>query len=104
VPLLDLRQARAELRLGEVLELLGWTRRAGLGEQLRGPCPVHGARSPASRSFAAHLGKNVWHCFVCGASGTRWTCGPRRPGSRSILQCWNCMRDLLFLLGRQGYA
>jgi hypothetical protein len=69
MPLIDLRQARAEIRLAEVLELLGWTARARCGVQVRGPCPVHGSRSATSRSFSAHLGRNLWQCFRCGASG-----------------------------------
>jgi DNA primase len=69
MPLIDYRQARAEVRLAIVLELLGWRARAQRGEQVRGPCPVHRSTSPASRSLSAHLGRNIWHCFVCGASG-----------------------------------
>jgi DNA primase len=69
MPLIDLRQARAEVRLGEVLELLGWQARARVGVQVRGPCPVHGSQTPTSRVFSAHLGRGVWHCFRCGASG-----------------------------------
>jgi DNA primase len=69
MPLLDLRQARAEVRLAEVLALLGWTARTQHGVQARGPCPLHGSRALTSRSFSAHLGRNVWHCFRCGASG-----------------------------------
>jgi DNA primase len=69
MPLLDLRQARADIPLAEVLELLGWTARTRVGVQLRGSCPVHGSRSPTSRSFSAQLDRNVWHCFRCGASG-----------------------------------
>jgi DNA primase len=69
MPLLDLRQARSEITLGEVLALLGFVPRTRCGAQLRGPCPVHGSQSPTSRSFAAHLGKNAWHCFRCGAGG-----------------------------------
>jgi DNA primase len=37
--------------------------------QLRGPCPVHGSTSPRSRSLAAHVDKQCWHCFRCGAGG-----------------------------------
>jgi hypothetical protein len=37
--------------------------------QVRGPCLVHGSRTPHSCSFAAHLEKNCWHCFRCGAGG-----------------------------------
>jgi len=69
MPLLDLRQARADIRLHEVLELLGWKARARRSVQRRGPCPVHGSQSPSSRSFSAQLDKNVWQCFRCGASG-----------------------------------
>ena len=35
MPLLDLRQARADIRLAEVLQLLGWTARARVGVQVR---------------------------------------------------------------------
>jgi hypothetical protein len=69
MPLLDLRRARAEVRLSEVLELLGWQARGRVGVQVRGPCPVHGSRTATSRVFSAHLGRNVWHCFRCGAAG-----------------------------------
>jgi DNA primase len=69
MPLIDLRQVRSEIRLARVLELLGWRPRERSGEQVRGPCPVHGSRSPTSRSFSAHLGRGVWQCFRCEASG-----------------------------------
>jgi DNA primase len=69
MPGVDFRRAREEIGLAEVLELLGYQPRQQTAEQLRGPCPVHGSQSTTSRCFAAHLGKNVWQCFVCGASG-----------------------------------
>jgi DNA primase len=69
MPGINFRQARREILLREVLELLDYVARQQTGEQLRGPCPVHGSRALTSRSFAAHLGKGVWHCFRCGASG-----------------------------------
>jgi DNA primase len=69
MPLLDLRQARADVRLGEVLELLGWRARARRGAQARGPCPIHGSQASTSRVFSAHRDRGVWHCFRCGASG-----------------------------------
>jgi len=68
MPLIDLRQARAEIPLERVLELLGWQTRQRCGEQVRGPCPLHGS-SPSSRSFAAHLGRGIWRCFRCEAGG-----------------------------------
>jgi DNA primase len=69
MPLVDLRQARRELRLSRVLGLLGWRRRERRGEQVRGVCPLHGSTSPRSRSFSAHLGRGVGRRFRCGASG-----------------------------------
>jgi DNA primase len=69
MPGIDYREARSRVRLAEVLELVGFEARSGFGDQLRGPCPVHRSRRPGSRSFAAHLGKDVWHCFSCGAGG-----------------------------------
>jgi hypothetical protein len=76
MPLLDLGQARAEVRLHDVLELLGWQARSRQGLQVRGPCPVHDSQAATSRVFSAHLGRDVWHCFGCGARATPWTCGP----------------------------
>ena len=69
MPGIDYRAVRADLCLAEVLELIGYQPRTRQADQLRGPCPLHGSRSRTSRSFAAHLGKNVYHCFRCGAGG-----------------------------------
>jgi DNA primase len=69
MPLIDFHQVRSEIRLAEVLGLLGWRSRECRGVQVRGPCLVHGSISPTSRSFSAHLGRNIWQCFVCAASG-----------------------------------
>ena len=79
---IDYRVLRRALRLGPVLDLLGFvpTRRAGA--QVRGPCPLHGARSPRSRSFAAHLERHCWPCFRCGAGGNAldlWAAATRLP-------------------------
>jgi hypothetical protein len=69
MPLIDLRRARAEIRLALVLELLGWRSTAQSGVQVRGPCPIHKSSSPRSRSFSAHLDRHMWRCFVCAAQG-----------------------------------
>jgi DNA primase len=69
MPAIDFRAARAQVRLAEVLALIDFTPSTRHGEALRGLCPVHRSRNAASRSFAAHLGKGVWHCFGCGAGG-----------------------------------
>ena len=69
MPGIDFREARARVRIGEVLELMGYPLRRVVGKQARGPCPLHRSRSATSRAFAVHLGKNVYHCFACGVGG-----------------------------------
>ncbi len=66
---IDYRALRRALRLRQVLDLVGFVPTARAGAQVRGPCPVHGARAPRSRSFAAHLERQCWQCFHCGAHG-----------------------------------
>ena len=96
MPGIDYRAARALVRLADVLGLLGYTPSTRVGQQLRGPCPLHGSRSQASRVFAAHLGKNVYHCFRCGAGGNAldlWAALTRQPLHAAVL-------DLCERLGR----
>jgi DNA primase len=91
MPPIDLRQARADLRLADVLELLGWTARARVGLQVRGPCPVHRSSSRQSRSFSAHLGRNIWPCFACGAAGNAldlWVQVTRQPRYPAVLELY----------------
>lgn len=97
MPLVDLRQARREIRLGWVLRLLGWHPRGRRGEEVRGACPLHGSTRSRSRSFAAHLGRNVWHCFGCEASGNALELWARATG-QSLYQA---VLDLYGRLGRE---
>jgi DNA primase len=69
MPGIDYRAARAQLSLADVLKLIDYQPRSCRGAQWRGPCPLHGSAAPTSRVFAAHVGKNVYHCFRCGACG-----------------------------------
>ena len=82
MPGIDYRAVRGAVRLGQVLDLLGFVPTSRAGAQVRGPCPVHGARSPRSRSFAAHLERHCWQCFRCGARGNAldlWRAATRLP-------------------------
>jgi DNA primase len=97
MPGIDFRQARARVRLAEVLDLIGFAPTVRHGDQVRGPCPVHGSRTPESRSFAAHLGKNAWHCFGCGAGGNAldlWVAVTQQPLHAAVI-------DLYLRLGRE---
>ena len=94
---IDFRAARAQVRLAEVLELIAFVPCGRLGEQVRGPCPVHRSHSARSRSFAAHLGRGVWHCFRCGAGGNvldLWVALTRQPLHAAVI-------DLYTRLGRE---
>jgi DNA primase len=103
MPALDYRAARQRLRLAAVLDLLGFEPRSRLGDQVRGPCLVHQSRTPTSRSFAAHLGKNVWHCFACGAGGNAldlWVAVTRQPLHVAVVDLCNRLGQELPLLTR----
>jgi DNA primase len=69
MPGIDYALLRRQLRLAEVLELIGFREQTRRGASVRGPCLLHGSRSPRSRVFAAHLKKHLWRCFGCGAGG-----------------------------------
>jgi DNA primase len=88
MPAIDYRRARVELRLADVLNLIGYEPRWQQGQQLRGPCPLHRSRSASSRVFSAHLGKNLYHCFRCGAGGNAldlWSALRRLPLHAAVL-------------------
>lgn len=88
LPAIDYRRARAQLRLADVLALIGYEPRWRQGQPWRGPCPLHGSRSATSRSFAAHLGKNLYHGFRCGAGGNAldlWAALSRLPLHAAVL-------------------
>jgi hypothetical protein len=104
MPLIDLRQARSEIRLALVLQLPGWRARECRGEQVRGPCPVHGSASPRSRSFSAHPGRNVWRCFRCEASGNALDLWARATGQGLYPAVLELYRRLARAVPRLGPA
>jgi len=79
---IDFRIVRSQISMEMVLRLLRFVPLQRRGGQLRGPCPVHKPRSARSRSFSAHLEKNMYRCFHCGASGNQldlWTQATGQP-------------------------
>jgi DNA primase len=106
MPGIDYRAARAQLRLAAVLELLGFEPRERCGDQMRGRCPIHGSRTPQSRSFAAHLGRNVWHCFTCGTGGNAldlWAAVTRQELHAAVFDlCRRLGRDVPWLPSTSG--
>src|SRR5947209_1689659 len=101
MPLIDLRAARTQLRLADVLDLVGFTPCTRRGVQLRGPCPVHRSARPASRAFTAQLGKGIWHCFGCGAGGNAldlWAAVTRQPLYAAVIDlCTRLGQDVPWL-------
>ena len=82
MPGIDYAALRRRVRLGQVLDLLGFVPTNQARNQVRGPCPVHGSHTPTSRSFAAHLERHCWQCFSCGAHGNAldlWTAATKLP-------------------------
>src|SRR5580658_1340414 len=71
-PRVDYAFVRQQITLARVLDHLGvLDALSGCGQQRRGPCPLHGQTGPKSRTFSAHLGKNIFQCFAadCAAHG-----------------------------------
>ncbi|MBI3466114.1 MAG: hypothetical protein HY000_24125 [Planctomycetes bacterium] len=71
MPSLDYRAIRDGISLAQVLDLIGFVPFERRGDQLRGPCPIHGSTTPKSRSFSASLSKHAYRCFRCGSSGNQ---------------------------------
>lgn len=71
MPGVDFQAVRSRVPIAQVLALIGFVPRETCGEQLRGPCPVHGSSSVTSRSFSVNLRRNAYRCFKCGSSGNQ---------------------------------
>lgn len=71
MPTIDYHLVRSRICMERVLNLLQFQPYRRLGDELRGPCPIHGSTSERSRSFAANVAKNTFRCFSCGASGNQ---------------------------------
>jgi DNA primase len=69
MPGIDFNAVRSTVSMAQVLELIGFEVAARSGDQLRGPCPIHGSSSPQSTSFSVNLTKHRYQCFTCGSAG-----------------------------------
>jgi DNA primase len=61
-------EIKKSVKLDGVLRSYGvdWLRPSG-EQQYRGRCPIH--QGQGTEVFHAHLGRNLFHCFACGAGG-----------------------------------
>jgi hypothetical protein len=108
MPGIDGRAARCRRGLAAVPDWPGFVPSVPSADPVRGPCPVHRSRRPASRSWAGHWGKRLWRCFVGGAGGNaldRWV-AVTRPDSHAAVPdvCARLGRDVPWLSapGRVG--
>ena len=69
MPGVDFDVSRQRISMDDVLRLLEFEANSRQGDQLRGPCPVHGSSSSRSRSFSVNVQLGRYHCFRCGSQG-----------------------------------
>ena len=67
----DYRVLRNEITIKEVLDQLGFEPTSQAGDQLHGPCPVHGSTSVGSRSLSVNLRTGRYYCHKCGSHGNQ---------------------------------
>lgn len=71
MPGVNFEQLRNEITISQVLTLIGFEKTSGSGEQLHGPCPLHGSKTARSRSFSVNLTKGRYDCHKCRAHGNQ---------------------------------
>jgi DNA primase len=69
MPGVDFNVLRTEITMEQVLHALGFRPSAQSGDQLHGPCPVHGSTSRTSRSFSVNLAAGRYYCHKCHGHG-----------------------------------
>jgi len=69
MPGVDFDVLRQRVSMADVLRLLKFDACSQQGDQLRGPCPIHGSSSSQSRSFSVNVRRGRYHCFRCGSEG-----------------------------------
>jgi DNA primase len=69
MPGVDFNAFRNEISMEDVLRQLRFQPTGRSGNQLHGPCPVHGSTSPGSRTFSVNLAKGRYDCHKCHSRG-----------------------------------
>lgn len=67
----DFNTLRSEITMQDMLNRLGFERTSQSGDQLHGPCPVHGSSSPTSRTFSVNLRTGPYYCHKCHSQGNQ---------------------------------
>jgi DNA primase len=71
MPGVDFHVLRNEISMEDVLRQLRFEATGRSGDQLHGPCPVHGSTSPGSRTFSMNLTKARYYCHKCHSRGNQ---------------------------------
>lgn len=68
-------ELRKAVRIEEVLSWMPWEANSGVGDQIRGLCPLCAASQAKTpnqnddRTFSVNTRRNIYRCFRCGSSG-----------------------------------
>lgn len=71
MPGVDFNLLRRKITMTDVLSRLGFEPTRRSGDQLHGPCPVHGSRSIRSRTFSVNLQTGRYYCHKCQSHGNQ---------------------------------
>ena len=69
MPGIDFDGVRREITMQQVLDEIGFRVTHQEGDQLRGPCPVHGSTSKNGRVFSVNLSAQRYYCHKCKSHG-----------------------------------
>ncbi|MBM4092052.1 MAG: hypothetical protein FJ276_21870 [Planctomycetes bacterium] len=71
MPGVDFDLLRSEITMQQVLDEIGFRATHRDGDQLRGPCQVHGSTSPHSRACSVNLREGRYYCHKCKSHGNQ---------------------------------
>ncbi len=89
MPSINYRLLREQVSIENVLALIDYQPVKRIGDQIRGPCPIHGSTSRNSRIFSVSVRKNVYQCFKCRAKGNQldlWIALTKQPIHEAALE------------------
>jgi hypothetical protein len=72
MPGVDFNVLRREITMQQVLDVIGFRATYPDGDQLHGPCPVHGSTSKHSRAFSVNLSEGRYYCHKCESHGNQF--------------------------------
>ena len=68
---IDFNALRNTITMEEVLNRIGFEPVSRTGDQLHGPCLVHGSSSPQSTTFSVNLRMGRYYCHKCQSKGNQ---------------------------------